>query len=318
MALYARITEIVHNPISPEPGDTVWVAIVLKNIGSSTRKMWPAITRWNDNIFHVDSNGLMQVTLAPGESRGWGGTFIMPNKNVEVYVESWYEGDNGLWGTDDNQVYGIPLPGGNFANMQVLSVTSPVDHGETCIIVTRFQHIGKGGTWPVRAAIGIAGATFNEILWGQLDIIVPEHITWTAVITEIPILITASINDGVYDVYAKVGAPFPALISPFYQDIVNVGAVDPVNKWYSLFQGNLSVDMLSSGSTPGWISLFLGNLSVEMLAAGNTPGWTSLVEGNLVVTIPKPPGSGGASIGGIILVGGAAALAALALKRGNA
>jgi hypothetical protein len=74
-------------------GNTVEVEIVLKNITSDSLNMWPGSTRYNGTIFRVyDSAGLMHVVLDSGEKHSWYGSFTMPNKDVTILVESWYEG----------------------------------------------------------------------------------------------------------------------------------------------------------------------------------------------------------------------------------
>ena len=103
MAQYAKITKILQSPSVPVVGQPLFIDVYLQNIGSVARKMWPGVTRYDGITFHVyDELSRMHVLLMPGETHAWGGQFVMPNRDVTVYVESWAEGNDGVWRKDDS------------------------------------------------------------------------------------------------------------------------------------------------------------------------------------------------------------------------
>ena len=103
MAQYAKITQILQSPSVPVVGQPLFIDVYLKNIGGTARKMWPGVTRYDGITFRVyDELSRMHVLLQPKEIHAWGGQFVMPNKSVTVYVESWAEGDDGIWRSDDS------------------------------------------------------------------------------------------------------------------------------------------------------------------------------------------------------------------------
>lgn len=76
-------------------GNTVEIEVILKNTHSDSVNMWPGRTQYDSTIFYVyDSAGRMHVVVGSGAQHSWYGSFTMPNKDVTLLVESWYEGSD--------------------------------------------------------------------------------------------------------------------------------------------------------------------------------------------------------------------------------
>lgn len=88
-----KITQIgILAPSSAPSGTVVDVEVLLKNILSFDVNMWPGRTRYNDTIFRVyDAAGAMHVVVPAGATHSWFGSFTMPNRDIRILVESWFE-----------------------------------------------------------------------------------------------------------------------------------------------------------------------------------------------------------------------------------
>jgi len=85
-------------PSSAPAGSRVNIEISLVNRSSYALNMWPGRTRYNDTIFRVyDAAGRMHVVVPAGGTHTWTGHFTMPNRDIEILVESWYEGETKWW-----------------------------------------------------------------------------------------------------------------------------------------------------------------------------------------------------------------------------
>jgi len=105
------------------------------------------------------------------------------------------------------------------ANVQVKA-------GDKLRVTCRYTHRGKAESVPLHAAIGNTGwSGFDEILNASKTMSVPEDLNWQTREDYVDIAITTSISAGVYDLYAKIGGTIPKVISPTYQDVVEVTAV---------------------------------------------------------------------------------------------
>lgn len=100
-----------------------------------------------------------------------------------------------------------------------------------------------------------------------------------------------------------------------YDSMLFVDVLIPTTQqWFALYENELSIAAIAP---LGWHQLFVGSLILNSRVG--QLGWELLYTSTTLVKIPIPREKPeGASIGGILLVGGAAALAALALKRENA
>jgi len=105
------------------------------------------------------------------------------------------------------------------ANVQVKA-------GDKLRVTCRYTHRGKAESVSLHAAIGNTGwSGFDEILNASKTLSVPEDLNWQTREDYVDIAITTSISAGVYDLYAKIGGTIPKVISPTYQDVVEVTAV---------------------------------------------------------------------------------------------
>lgn len=92
--------------------------------------------------------------------------------------------------------------------------------GDSLRLYVTYTHLGKAESNVVlRGAIGNYGwAGFDEILYYQKTINVPEDLTWTPRTDTLDIVITTHLSAGLYDLYAKV----KSTISPILQDVVEM------------------------------------------------------------------------------------------------
>jgi hypothetical protein len=95
-----------------------------------------------------------------------------------------------------------------------------VSAGDTLRLTVSYTHLGKAENNVVlRGAIGNYGwAGFDEILYYQKYISVPEDSQWTTRTDTLDIVITTHLSAGLYDLYAKV----KSVISPILQDVVEM------------------------------------------------------------------------------------------------
>jgi hypothetical protein len=104
--------------------------------------------------------------------------------------------------------------------------------GDTLRLTCRYSHIGQAETKKLYAAIGNSGwAGFDEVLYGQESISVPDDSSWAEHEEYVDINITSAISPGTYDLYAKIDGVSPEVISPVLNDVVVVAEEVPESEF---------------------------------------------------------------------------------------
>ena len=86
-------------PGSAIPGSTVVVEAKIKNLCAYAISLIATMGRVNGTELRF---GAEHKIVGAGETASWSDSFIMPDKDVRVYVESWYKGTDNSWYSDDS------------------------------------------------------------------------------------------------------------------------------------------------------------------------------------------------------------------------
>jgi len=95
-------------PISAKEGERVPVEARIRNLTSYDIEATATIGRMDGTVLRF---GAIHKWLSPGQTKSWYDSFIMPNKGVAVYVESWTPMPElgGVWRTDNRAGVSIDL-----------------------------------------------------------------------------------------------------------------------------------------------------------------------------------------------------------------
>lgn len=85
-------------PSSAEAGITVTVLAYIKNLCDYPINLTATMGRVNGEVLRF---GTVHKVVDAGQTEFWYDSFIMPDHDVIVSVESWYEGTGGIWYSDD-------------------------------------------------------------------------------------------------------------------------------------------------------------------------------------------------------------------------
>ena len=120
MGQYSDIVEIIA-PLSAVAGSTVNVEVRIKNLCSYAINLTATKGRMDGDILRF---GSVHRVVSAGQTASWYDSFIMPGDDVLVSVESWYEGSDGIWRSDDYTEKEIGLysvPSSEFGSIAVTS-----------------------------------------------------------------------------------------------------------------------------------------------------------------------------------------------------
>lgn len=120
MGQYSDITSIIVLS-SAVAGSTVNVEVRIKNLCSYAINLTATKGRANDEILRF---GPSQKVVGAGQTASWHDSFIMPNKDVTVSVESWYEGVSGTWHSDDSAEKKVSLSSVQASEFGSIAITS--------------------------------------------------------------------------------------------------------------------------------------------------------------------------------------------------
>lgn len=116
----------------------------------------------------------------------------------------------------------VPLPS-VFTSISVQLTLQRVEWGDVLQVPVSYIHVGAAQNVVLYAAIGEERVTiFDEVLYGQKTVSVPQDASPTpgGDIVEIPI--TTALSPGVYDVYAKVAGIFPERVSATLHNVIEL------------------------------------------------------------------------------------------------
>ena len=109
MAEYVEIIAL-EAPDSAIEGKAVGVSVTLKNISSYNLSAMVGayldygVTPWPEVSFPYNA-----VTLSPGESHTFDGSFTMPDSDVTIHAYSYWYGSDGAWHADDKETKDVSL-----------------------------------------------------------------------------------------------------------------------------------------------------------------------------------------------------------------
>ena len=105
MGRYTDIVEIVA-PDNAIGGSAVNVEVRIKNLCDFAITMTATMGRVDDTVLRF---GAIHKVVGTGETASWYDSFVMPDKDVVVSVESWYLGVDDTWHSDDRDEKRISL-----------------------------------------------------------------------------------------------------------------------------------------------------------------------------------------------------------------
>ena len=120
MGQYSDIVEI-NVPSSAVPGSTVNVEVRIKNLCSYAINLTATKGRIDGTVLRF---GSVHRVVSAGQTASWYDSFTMPDDDVLVSVESWYEGSDGIWRSDDYAEKEIGLysvPSSEFGSIAITS-----------------------------------------------------------------------------------------------------------------------------------------------------------------------------------------------------
>ncbi len=109
MGLYSDIVAIIA-PANAVAGSTVDVEVRIKNLCGYAINLTATKGQVNDMILRF---GPVHRGVGAGQIASWYDSFVMPDEEVTISVESWYEGTSGTWQSDgyaekDVELYSVP------------------------------------------------------------------------------------------------------------------------------------------------------------------------------------------------------------------
>lgn len=91
---------------SAKEGDIVEIEARIKNLCDYAISLTATIGRVNSEVLHF---GAIHKIVGSGQTEYWYDSFVMPNEDVVVSVESWYKGTDNIWHSDDRDEKVISL-----------------------------------------------------------------------------------------------------------------------------------------------------------------------------------------------------------------
>lgn len=101
---YSVITLVT--PDKAKAGVTVPVKAYIKNTSTIRREFTATMGRADSTVMRF---GAVHKWIAPNDTVGWSDSFLMPNKQVVVSVESWTPGKLNIWSRDNSTEYLMKL-----------------------------------------------------------------------------------------------------------------------------------------------------------------------------------------------------------------
>lgn len=102
--LYSDIAIVA--PSSAQAGETVNVEARITNLYDFAIYLTATMGRVNGEVLRF---GTIHKVVGAGETESWYDSFIMPDRDVVVSVESWYLGTDDVWHSDDRAEKAIAL-----------------------------------------------------------------------------------------------------------------------------------------------------------------------------------------------------------------
>lgn len=120
MGLYSDIVAIIV-PVNAVAGSTVDVEVRIKNLCGYAINLTATKGQANDTLLRF---GTVHRVVGAGQIASWYDSFVMPDEEVTMSVESWYEGANGTWQSDDYAEKDVALysvPSSEFGSIVITS-----------------------------------------------------------------------------------------------------------------------------------------------------------------------------------------------------
>jgi hypothetical protein len=120
MGQYSDIVEIV-TLSSAVAGSVVNVEVRIKNLCSYAINLTATKGRIDGTVLRF---GSVHRVVNAGQTASWYDSFNMPDDDVVVSVESWYEGSDGIWRSDDyaeKQISLYSVPASEFGSISITS-----------------------------------------------------------------------------------------------------------------------------------------------------------------------------------------------------
>ncbi len=107
-------------PSSAAPGSTVAVEAKIKNLCASAISLTATMGKVDGTVLRF---GAEHKVVGAGETASWSDSFVMPDKDVKVYVESWYRGADNSWHPDDSDEKNVNSSNVNsqFGSIEIMS-----------------------------------------------------------------------------------------------------------------------------------------------------------------------------------------------------
>ena len=120
MGQYSDIVEIV-TLSSAVAGSVVNVEVRIKNLCSYAINLTATKGRIDGTVLRF---GSVHRVVNAGQTASWYDSFNMPDDDVVVSVESWYEGSDGIWRSDDyaeKEINLYSVPSSEFGSIAITS-----------------------------------------------------------------------------------------------------------------------------------------------------------------------------------------------------
>ena len=103
------------------PGNTVVVEAKIKNLCAYAISLMATMGRVDGTVLQF---GAEHKIVGAGETASWSDSFVMPDEDVKVYVESWYEGTDNAWHSDDSDEKSISssVAASQFGSIEIISL----------------------------------------------------------------------------------------------------------------------------------------------------------------------------------------------------
>ena len=108
-------------PSSATPGSTVVVEAKIKNLCAYAISLTATMGRVDGTVLRF---GAEHKIVGAGKTASWSDSFVMPDEDVKVSVESWYEGTGNAWHSDDSDEKSISsgVAASQFGSIEIISL----------------------------------------------------------------------------------------------------------------------------------------------------------------------------------------------------
>lgn len=204
MAQYAEIVDIIISPEVPQPGDTVWASIFIKNKYTAPIGI-KCVAKFNSTTY-ID----LAANVSAGLTFTFGGHFTMPSGDVTIYASSYWHGSDGVYHLDDEESKvlagaGEAWPASDLYNPNIVIPSGDYPLGSEVSYTMSWKYKGKPQNGQLTISIGRYSFAQTLYTFSPVQIAFNGSLDWVSDVYEGVFTIPGTLTLGVmYDVRATL------------------------------------------------------------------------------------------------------------------